>query len=237
MRNAILVVVAALAGLSAAEGPAEAAAEVAGEHAELDAYSPTGQLRLNWDDNSSDEAGFIIERRTSPEDQFREVARTGADVNAFDDVTVEAGTRYCYRVFAFSAAGLSSPSDEACASARPFPSLPMLKLDLFSVPPGRGMIVTATVTPGALPIAVDAYIILVSPDGTVVSIGEDGAAVRGLGPMVSGVLSTPSTVEILRYTFMGGEPTGSYRWYGAVTEAGTFTVIGDISARTFKLAP
>ena len=81
----------------------------------------------------------------------------------------------------------------------------------------------------------DAYITLVSPDGTVVSIGEDGTPVPGLGPMVSGALSTPSTVEILRYTFMGGEPTGSYRWYGAVTEAGTLTVIGDISVQTFEL--
>ena len=222
----MLVALAGLTMLSAAEAPAEPAAQ-----------NPTGQLRLNWDDNSADEAGFIIERRTSPEDPFLEVARTGADVNSFDDVTVQAGALYCYRVSAFSAASLSSPSNETCASARPFPPLPMLKLDLFSVPPGRGMIVTATLTPGALPIAVDAYIIVVLPDGAVISIGEDRGAALDLRPMMSGVLSTPSTAEILRYTFMGGEPTGSYRWYGAVTEAGTFTVIGDISAQTFEFAP
>lgn len=226
MRNAMLVALAGLTMLSAAEAPAEPAAQ-----------NPTGQLRLNWDDNSADEAGFIIERRTSPEDPFLEVARTGADVNSFDDVAVQAGAWYCYRVFAFSAASLSSSSNETCASARPFPSLPMLTLDLFSVPPGRGMIVTATLTPGALPIAVDAYIVVVLPDGAVISIGEDSGASLDLRPMMSGVLSTPSTAEILRYTFMGGEPTGSYRWYGAVTEAGTFTVIGDISGQTFEFAP
>lgn len=237
MRKAILVVLAGLAVLLVASAPAELAAEVPKGLAEPNALAPTGQLRLSWDDNSADEAGFVIERQSSPEDPFREVARIGADVNAFDDVTVQAGTRYCYRVFAFSTTGLSSPSNEACASARPFSSLPMVKLDLFSVPPGREMILTATVTPGALPIVVDGYIVVALPDGTFVSVGEDGAAVRGLGPMVSGVLSTPRTVEILRYTFGGGEPTGSYTWYGAVTEAGTFNVIGDISAQTFQFAP
>jgi hypothetical protein len=236
MRNAILAALTGLAVLSAGEAPAQPAAE-AGGHVEGGAQSPTGQLRLDWDDNSADEAGFIIERRTSPEDPFREVARTGANVNAFDDVTVQAGTSYCYRVVAFSEASLSSPSNEACASARPFASVPVVKLDLFSVPPGRGMILTATLTPGALPIAVDAYIVVVLPDGAVISIGEDRGAVLGLRPMMSGALSTPSTGEILRYTFTGGEPTGSYRWYGAVTEAGTLTVVGDISAQTFEFAP
>jgi hypothetical protein len=196
-----------------------------------------GQLRLSWDDNSGDETAFVIERRTSPEDLFREVARTGADVNAFDDVTVEAGALYCYRVFAANAAGLSGPSNEACGVARPFSPLPMLKVDLFSSPPGRGMIVTATLTPGALSLAVDAYIVVVLPDGTLISIDDRGAAVSGLAPIASGLVPFPGTFEILRYTFAGGELPGSYRWYAAVTEPGAFSVIGDISTQTFEFAP
>ncbi len=198
---------------------------------------PAGQLRLSWDDNSADEAGFIIERRSVPEELFQEVARTGAAVNAFDDVTVEAGTPYCYRVLAFNAAGVSSPSNEACGTARLLGLVPRVRLDLFSVPQGREMIVTATLTPGVLPIAVDAYIVVVLPDGTIISIGEGGAPVLGIAPIVSGVPLGPNTLEIVRYTFVGDEPIGSYRWYGAVAEAGTLTLIGDISAQTFEFPP
>jgi len=72
------------------------------------------QIDLNWQDNSDNEDGFIIERRE--EQEFAEIARVGADITQYMDTTVQPATAYCYRVRAFNAAGVSGPSNEACAT-------------------------------------------------------------------------------------------------------------------------
>lgn len=56
-------------------------------------------VRLSWQDNSGSEQGFYIERQAGSGD-FREVARTAANVTEYRDTTVNSGREYIYRVAA-----------------------------------------------------------------------------------------------------------------------------------------
>jgi len=72
-------------------------------------------LRLTWTDNSSNEDGFKIERMT--DGSYVDVGTVGANTTSYIDSGLLAGTIYCYRVHAFSSAGISYPSNQACATA------------------------------------------------------------------------------------------------------------------------
>ena len=71
-------------------------------------------LRLTWTDNSSNEDGFKIERMT--DGSYVDVGTVGANTTSYIDSGLLAGTIYCYRVHAFSSAGISYPSNQACAT-------------------------------------------------------------------------------------------------------------------------
>jgi hypothetical protein len=76
-----------------------------------------GQLTLTWTDNSSDEVGFIIERRAGPASSpstYAELTRVGANVQSYIDGGLGNGAAYCYQVRAYNDAGSSAPSGEAC---------------------------------------------------------------------------------------------------------------------------
>jgi hypothetical protein len=70
-------------------------------------------------DNSSNEDGFKIERRTGTTQTYTQIAIAGANVTSYNDSGLVDGDTYCYRVLAFNAAGSSPYSNEACAPARP----------------------------------------------------------------------------------------------------------------------
>ena len=53
------------------------------------------QLRLTWRDNSSNEDGFIIERRAEGTEKWGQIAIRKANVTSYTDTTVSAGTTYC----------------------------------------------------------------------------------------------------------------------------------------------
>jgi hypothetical protein len=72
-------------------------------------------LGLAWSDNSNNEDGFKIERR-SPGGSFVEVARVGANVTTYTDSNLAAGAAYCYTVRAFNSAGSSDATNAACGT-------------------------------------------------------------------------------------------------------------------------
>ena len=68
----------------------------------------TNRIDLSWVDNADNEFGFKIERAETEGGDWQEIASLGADVTAYVDSGLSAGTRYYYRVAAFNALGLSS---------------------------------------------------------------------------------------------------------------------------------
>src|SRR5262245_43500761 len=73
-------------------------------------------LTLSWSDNSTNEDGFRIERRTGTTGTYAEIATVGVNTVSYTDVNVADGTTYCYRVRAYNAAGMSGYSNEQCAT-------------------------------------------------------------------------------------------------------------------------
>src|SRR4029434_884888 len=75
------------------------------------------QLILSWSDNSTNEVGFRIERRTgTTTGTYAESATLGVNMASYTDVNLPNGTTYCYRVRAYNAGGTSGYSNEQCAT-------------------------------------------------------------------------------------------------------------------------
>ena len=74
-------------------------------------------LTATWIDNSSNEAGFTIERRAGTSQTYDQIATVAANITSYSDLGLIDGDTYCYRVFAFNGAGRSPYSNEACGSA------------------------------------------------------------------------------------------------------------------------
>jgi FtsP/CotA-like multicopper oxidase with cupredoxin domain len=78
----------------------------------------SSSIDLNWDDNSSDEDGFNIERSTDGSN-FSFLVSVGADGTSYSDNGLAASTTYYYRVSAYNASGSSSVSNTASATTLP----------------------------------------------------------------------------------------------------------------------
>lgn len=90
----------------------------------LDLVAPTAliaqaisqsRIDLAWDDNSSNEAGFKIERRPI-NGSWAELANVSANTTSYSDTTVSSNSNYAYQVSATSSGSTSSPSNEAQSS-------------------------------------------------------------------------------------------------------------------------
>lgn len=93
--------------------------------------SSVSAVSLGWTDNSSNEAGFKIERNTGG-GAFSEIATVQAGEVAYTDSTVSASTTYSYRVRAFNAAGNSAYTNTAGVTT-PAPPLPTAPSNLVAV--------------------------------------------------------------------------------------------------------
>ena len=76
----------------------------------------TSQINLTWTDNSSNETGFKIERKTGSGGTYAQIATTGANVTSYNDTGLSASTNYYYRVRATNSIGDSAYSNEANAT-------------------------------------------------------------------------------------------------------------------------
>lgn len=78
-------------------------------------FSPT-QLDLSWQDNSTNETGFSLERKTGAGGTYAPVATLPANTITFSDNTVVADTNYFYRVQALQGGQMSAFSNEVSAT-------------------------------------------------------------------------------------------------------------------------
>ena len=80
------------------------------------AAASASQINLSWADNSSDETGFKIERKTGAGGTYAQIATTSANATSFSDTGLAGGTLYYYRVRATNAAGDSAYTAESSAT-------------------------------------------------------------------------------------------------------------------------
>jgi uncharacterized protein (TIGR02145 family) len=87
--------------------------------------SPT-QVNLSWTDNSTNETGFKIERRTGSTN-YDVVGTVNQDVLSFSDSGLSSSTTYTYRVYAFNSVGNSlTYSNEVTLTTNALLTLPTL---------------------------------------------------------------------------------------------------------------
>lgn len=78
----------------------------------------SSQINLSWTDNSNNETGFKIERKTGAGGTYAEITTTAAGVTTYNNTGLSASTAYYYRVRATNATGNSSYSNEANATTQ-----------------------------------------------------------------------------------------------------------------------
>jgi len=84
----------------------------------------TRQIELNWQDNSNNEDGFIIERKSENESSWLQVRTIGANITFFKDDLLSPNTKYYYRIKAFNSYGYSLYSNEDSAKTLPISNPP-----------------------------------------------------------------------------------------------------------------
>ena len=85
------------------------------------------RIDLTWQDNSDDETGFKIERKTGS-GSYSQIATVGANVTSYSSSGLGANTTYYYRVRAYKGTLNSDYCEEASATTLPPPpSAPVLK--------------------------------------------------------------------------------------------------------------
>jgi len=90
----------------------------------LTAVSETSsRIRLNWQDQSSNETRFIIERAQNTDDNFVPIDSVGTDTTEYLDLDLTAETTYFYRVKASNTSGESAYSNTIGASTVPVTSI------------------------------------------------------------------------------------------------------------------
>ena len=90
------------------------------------------QLDLTWKDNSTNETGYKIERKTDS-GNFTEIGSIAADVTIFSDKTVSLNTNYTYRVYSFNKVGKSIQySNEVSIKTINLPTLTTYAIDQIS---------------------------------------------------------------------------------------------------------
>ena len=166
----------------------------------LSARLATGSVQLTWQDNSTDETSFSIERCTETIDcpNFVTLATVGANTTSYADTTYVAGRTINYRVRASNAAGSSAYSSTS------------ISILSSGMPPTA--LIRATPSSGAAPLSV-------TFDGSG-STGDFGRTViawtwsfgdgtSGAGAVVSHLYSTPGTFTASLTVMDSSHLTGS----------------------------
>jgi len=84
----------------------------------------TGDVFLDWIDNSINEEGFLIERAINNPDGWVQIASLPADSLTYTDSGLLTGSVYYYRVFAYNSSGYSTFSNVASTSINDSPAAP-----------------------------------------------------------------------------------------------------------------
>lgn len=82
----------------------------------------SNQINLSWIDNSINESGFKIERKTGT-GNYAVVGSSATNVSTFNDVGLTPSTTYTYRVYSFNSVGNSTTNSNEFTITTDFPTV------------------------------------------------------------------------------------------------------------------
>lgn len=176
------------------------------------AVTPRSQteLTLSWADNSANETGFQVERRSGAS-AFAPIATAPAGATQFVDSGLAPGTSYTYRVRAVNGGGSSDYSNEASGTT---PAIMVTALTLSPSTLTGGGAVTGTVT-------------LNSPapaGGAAVTLSSDNAVATAPGSVTVAAGATTATFAITTQAVTATTTVGITASYGGGNAARTLTL-------------
>lgn len=77
------------------------------------------EITLAWTDNSTDELGFILGRRTESDAAYVQIAVVDANVVIYSDIGLNEATAYAYKILAYNTLGNSAESNRAITVTLP----------------------------------------------------------------------------------------------------------------------
>ena len=89
----------------------------------------SSQINLTWNDNASNETGFVVERSADGSTGWSSIATPGANVENYSNIGLTESTTYYYRVRAVNGSGNSGNSNTANATTQPTSSIPNVALN------------------------------------------------------------------------------------------------------------
>ncbi|MFC1521355.1 fibronectin type III domain-containing protein [Elusimicrobiota bacterium] len=92
----------------------------------------SAQINLNWLDNSSNEDGFKLERKTGAGGTYAQITALASDTTSYPDAGLSASTQYYYRVRSYNEGGNSPYSNEDDAATQAAPTIPTAPSSLFA---------------------------------------------------------------------------------------------------------
>ena len=95
------------------------------------------QINLSWTDNSTNETGFRVERKTSAT-SYSQLTTLAARVNSYSDTGLTSNTTYTYRVCSFNSAGNSNAFTNEASATTKSTILDTLKMGLVAWYPFTG---------------------------------------------------------------------------------------------------
>ena len=109
------------------------------------AAASSSAITLNWSDNSNNETGFQIDRKTGAAGTWQTVSTLGGNISSYTNTGLAASTQYFYRVRALNGQLVSAYSAEATATT--LASTPTVPATGVTMTPGSGFS-AATAQPG-----------------------------------------------------------------------------------------
>jgi hypothetical protein len=188
----------------------------------------SSQINLSWTDNSNNETGFNIQRKTGSGGTYGQIATVGANVTTFMNTGLAAGTTYYYQVNATNAYGTSSWSNEASAATSGGSSSGALS-GTVAAAAGSYNLTTLGTTDWA------------HWNGTFVHKSSGGTQISNVTQNGGGTYGTYSDTS-RNISWTDGTPTASgtndhgYIWSNGTANSGwSFTVPADTSVRTLHV--
>jgi hypothetical protein len=99
---------------------------------------------------------------------------------------------------------------------------------------GDTMTVSASLSPGGLHQLVDAYLVLMTPDGQLLSWTANGP-VHGIVPIARNIRPVGYRGVVASFTIPRGAPRGTYVWLSVLTVAGTMEPVSEIAQQRFAV--
>ncbi len=139
------------------------------------------EIDLTWRDRSTNEDGFQIERSTDNLN-FRQIAQVLPNTTIYRDKGLFPGTKYFYRIRAFSEAGESGYSSESART--PSPPVPLTIATWYDTP------ASGTNAPDCVSLAAGSdHVLELKKDGTVTAWGDNTYGQTVVPPDLTGVVS------------------------------------------------